>query len=98
MTFLQVHLLDSVTGRGFECIVDLPSNLPHSKEVSPAVSSWVSLAADIQISLQVEELLWAEDICRMDEKVIKACREVGVEPENLYVDGEQFLLCSHVEC
>jgi hypothetical protein len=85
----QVHCLDSVTARAFECIVDLPSNIPAFTTVTkPVVSAWVELDRAIQPSLQVEELLWAEEICRADEKVVKACREVGVEPENLYVDGE----------
>ncbi len=68
--------------------MDLPTDLLGAKQVDKArVSGWVQLDHAIQPSLQVEELLWAEEICRADERIIKAAREVGVEPENLYVDG-----------
>lgn len=87
----QVHCLDAVTARAFECIVDLPSNLDYAtaKNVTkPAVSSWIALEGAIQPSLQVEELLWAETVCRKSAAVCEAAKAVGVEPVNLYVDGE----------
>lgn len=52
------------------------------------VSTWTALPGTTQPSLQVEELLWAEDICRADKKIIEALREVGVKPEDCYVDGQ----------
>jgi len=88
----QVHCLDAATARAFECIVDLPTNLPSagtSTSTSLAiVSSWTPLPGATQPSLQVEELLWAEDICRSNETIVAALKEVGVKPENCYVDGE----------
>lgn len=85
----QVHLLDSATARAFEAIVDLPTNLRDGVQVdTPVVSDWVALEGTVQPSLQVEELLWSEEICRKDPEIAKAARAVGVEPENLYVDGE----------
>jgi primary-amine oxidase len=84
-------LLDSATARAFEAIVDLPTNLRDGKQVDvPVVSDWVALEGTVQPSLQVEELLWSEEICRKDPGIAKAARAVGVEPENLYVDGEYF--------
>jgi hypothetical protein len=56
------------------------------------VSDWVSLEGTVQPSLQVEELLWSEEICRKNPQVAEAARAVGVEPENLYVDGEWFVI------
>lgn len=38
-------------------------------------------------SLQTEELLWAEEICRKDAKVIESMREIGIETDNVFVDG-----------
>jgi hypothetical protein len=88
-TVIQVHLLDSATARAFEAIVDLPSNLQDGKQVDiPFVSDWIALEGTVQPSLQVEELLWSEEICRKDPQIAKAARAVGVEPENLYVDGK----------
>lgn len=85
----QVHLLDAATARAFEAIVDLPSNLATGKQVdTPFVSDWVALEGAVQPSLQVEELLWSEEICRKDPRIAEAARAVGVEPENLYVDGK----------
>ncbi|GHJ87119.1 hypothetical protein NliqN6_3521 [Naganishia liquefaciens] len=83
-----VHLLDSATARAFEAIVDLPTNLRDGVQVDvPFVSDWVALEGTVQPSLQVEELLWSEEICRKNPEIAKAARAVGVEPENLYVDG-----------
>lgn len=88
----QVHCLDAATARAFECLVDLPTNLPsHGSSTSDSkavVSTWTALPGTTQPSLQVEELLWAEDICRADKKIIEALREVGVKPEDCYVDGQ----------
>lgn len=82
-------MLDSATARAFEAIVDLPTNLRDGIQVdTPVVSDWVALEGTVQPSLQVEELLWSEEICRRDPEIAKAARAVGVEPENLYVDGE----------
>lgn len=82
-------MLDSATARAFEATVDLPSNLHDGKRIEvPSVSDWVALEGAVQPSLQVEELLWSEEICRKDPQIAEAARAVGVEPENLYVDGE----------
>jgi len=69
-------------------IVDLPSNLEGEAEVKePVVSSWVLLGKDVHPSLQTEELLWIEEICRTDAKVKEACDAVGINQKDLYVDG-----------
>lgn len=96
---LQVHCLDAATARAFECIVDLPSNLPSygssTSESQAIVSTWTSLPGTTQPSLQVEELLWAEEICRADKKIVAALAEVNVKPEDCYVDGERYFVIRH---
>lgn len=87
---LQVHIL-CPSGRAFVAVVDLPSNLrssPGKASQSAKVAVWTPLDKDVHPSLQTEELLWAEEVCRKDEKVIAAMAEIGVTPENLYVDGQ----------
>ncbi|CDZ98332.1 peroxisomal copper amine oxidase [Phaffia rhodozyma] len=86
----DVHCLDAATARAFECIVDLPSNLDKDRGktvLKPAVSSWTALDKAIQPSLQVEELLWAEEICRKSPVICEAAEAVGVAPADIYVDG-----------
>jgi primary-amine oxidase len=84
----KVFLLCPLTKQSFEALVDLPSNLPSaSGPVKPVVKRWAHLEGNEQLSLQVEELLWAEVICREHPKVQAIAREVGVEPENLFCDG-----------
>lgn len=51
------------------------------------MSDWTLLGKDVQISLQTEELLWAEEVCRKDPKVKEACEAIGVPQEELCVDG-----------
>jgi primary-amine oxidase len=70
-------------------VVDLPSNLPGSVTITdPVVSSWTILDGLLQPSLQPEELLWAEDVCKKDAKVKEACDAIGVDQQNIAVDGE----------
>ncbi|BEJ17521.1 hypothetical protein CspHIS471_0609220 [Cutaneotrichosporon sp. HIS471] len=87
----DLHIICNESKRGFEAIVDLPSNLPAGDNVAvvpeAVVSSWIRLDVDIQPSLQTEELLWAEEICRKDAKVKEACDAVGINQEDVYVDG-----------
>lgn len=82
----DIHMLDGRTGMGYEVIVDLPSNLQPSNDTA-RVSGWIALGKDEHISIQLEEQLWIEEVCRKDPKVIAACAEVGVKTEDLYVDG-----------
>jgi len=35
----------------------------------------------------VQELLWAEEICRKDPLVKKACEEVGIDQSKICIDG-----------
>ncbi|KLT39260.1 putative peroxisomal copper amine oxidase, partial [Cutaneotrichosporon oleaginosum] len=87
----DLHIICNESKRSFEAIVDLPSNLPAGDDVAavsePTVSSWILLGRHIQPSLQTEELLWAEEICRKDPLVKEACDAVGISQEDLYVDG-----------
>jgi len=78
-----------MTGRSFVAIVDLPSNLRPGPPANAAgrVSTWTLLEVDVHPSLQTEELLWAEEICRKDPKVIASMKEIGIETENVFVDG-----------
>lgn len=52
------------------------------------MSSWTVLEGELQPSLQTEELLWAEEVCRKDPKVKEACDAIGMDQNELYVDGE----------
>lgn len=92
---MQVVCLDIATARAFEAIVDLPSNLESHEaafQVTKAhVSSWEDLPQTTQPSFQMEELGWAEEVCRQNPTIVAAAREVGVEPQNLYVDGQSGL-------
>ncbi|WOO76477.1 Copper amine oxidase 1 [Vanrija pseudolonga] len=85
----DIHLICNDSFQAFEVVVDLPSNLSHgaTKVDSPIVSSWKLLAKGVEPSLQTEELLWAEEICRTDPKVKAAVEAVGIKQEDLYVDG-----------
>lgn len=68
--------------------MDLPSNLPNQPEKEAGVSLWKAIDGVLQPSLQPEELLWAEDICRRDAKVRKVCEAEGIDPETICVDGK----------
>ncbi|WVF71054.1 hypothetical protein IAT40_005851 [Kwoniella sp. CBS 6097] len=84
----DVHLICPVTSQSFEGVVDLPSNLAgQRKQTTASVSVWTPLPELIQPSLQNEELLWAEYICRNDSKVREACEAVGIKQEDIAVDG-----------
>jgi Cu2+-containing amine oxidase len=52
------------------------------------VTSWTILDGLLQPSLQPEELLWAEEVCKKDAKVKEACDAIGVDQQNIAVDGE----------
>jgi primary-amine oxidase len=82
-------LICPVSGQSFEAVVDLPSNLPgHATISSPRVTCWVVLDCLLQPSLQPEELLWAEEICKADGKVKAACDAVGIDQQSIAVDGK----------
>lgn len=73
--------------------MDLPSNLPKQPETQPSVRDWRVVEGLLQPSLQPEELLWAESICKKDAKVKAACDAVGIEQDSIAVDGERDVLC-----
>lgn len=52
------------------------------------MTSWTILDGLLQPSLQPEELLWAEEVCKKDAKVKEACDAIGVDQQNIAVDGE----------
>jgi primary-amine oxidase len=84
----KVFLLCPLTRQSFEALVDLPSNLANATcPIRPFVTRWSHVENSEQLSLQVEELLWAEVICRRHPKIQAIARKVGVEPENLFCDG-----------
>ena len=85
---MQVHLIDPISGQSFEAVVDLPSNLPDQPEVEAGVRQWKAIAGLLQPSLQPEELLWAEDVCKGDAKVRAACEAEGIDPDSICVDGK----------
>jgi primary-amine oxidase len=88
---IQVHLIDPIRGNSFEAVVNLPSNLPNQLDVQPGVHSWKAIEGLLQPSLQPEELLWAEDVCKKDLKVKAACDAVGIAQESIAVDGKLLL-------
>lgn len=83
-------MIDPVLGKSYEAIVNLPSNIPNQPEVEASVSSWKGIDGLLQPSLQPEELLWAEEVCKKDAKVKAACDAVGIAQESIAVDGESF--------
>ncbi|ORY21000.1 putative peroxisomal copper amine oxidase [Naematelia encephala] len=84
----DVHLICPATSQSFEAIVDLPSNLKdESDQVTAIVISWTALEELIQPSLQTEELLWAEDVCKHNPRVKAACEAVGIDQQSIAVDG-----------
>ncbi|EJT47203.1 peroxisomal copper amine oxidase (Methylamine oxidase) [Trichosporon asahii var. asahii CBS 2479] len=84
----DIHIICNQSNQAFEAIVDLPSNLKGEDACpEPKVSSWKLLEKNIHPSLQTEELLWAEEICRTDPKVKEACEAVGLKQTDIYVDG-----------
>ncbi|GFZ48473.1 Copper amine oxidase 1 [Saitozyma sp. JCM 24511] len=84
----DVHIICPESGRSFEAVVDLPSNLPGTVTITdPVVTSWTILDGLLQPSLQPEELLWAEEVCKKDAKVKEACDAIGVDQQNIAVDG-----------
>jgi len=80
-------LIDPVLGKSYEAIVNLPSNIPGQPEVEPSVCSWKGIEGLLQPSLQPEELLWAEEVCKRDPKVKAACDAVGIPQDSIAVDG-----------
>lgn len=52
------------------------------------MTTWTVLEETLQPSLQTEELLWAEEVCRKDLKVKEACDAIGMAQDELYIDGE----------
>ncbi|WWC67794.1 uncharacterized protein I206_101707 [Kwoniella pini CBS 10737] len=83
----DVHLICPVTSQSFEAVVDLPSNLTHKSSEEAKVSVWTPLHELIQPSLQTEELIWAEEVCKKDPKVREACEAIGIKQEDIAVDG-----------
>lgn len=83
-------MIDPVLGKSYEAIVNLPSNVPNQPEVEASVSSWKGIDGLLQPSLQPEELLWAEEVCKKDAKVKAACDAVGIAQDSIAVDGESF--------
>ncbi|WRT64903.1 uncharacterized protein IL334_001842 [Kwoniella shivajii] len=81
-----------VTSQSFEAIVDLPSNLSSKVTEEAKVSLWTPLHELIQPSLQNEELIWAEEICKQDPQVKAACEAVGIKQSDIAVDGESSIL------
>ena len=69
-------------------MVNLPSNIPEQPKVVPNVCSWKGIEGLLQPSLQPEELLWAEEVCKKDAKVKAACDAVGIAQDSIAVDGE----------
>jgi hypothetical protein len=80
-------LIDPVLGKSYEAVVNLPSNIPDLPEVEASVSSWKGIDGLLQPSLQPEELLWAEEVCKKDAKVKAACDAVGIAQDSIAVDG-----------
>ncbi|KAK4688397.1 primary-amine oxidase, partial [Tremellales sp. Uapishka_1] len=83
----DIHLICPATSQSFEAIVDLPSNLGPPSFYPATVSSWTALQELIQPSLQTEELLWAEEICKADAQVKAACEAIGIDQQAIAVDG-----------
>ncbi|KAL7420677.1 peroxisomal copper amine oxidase [Cryptotrichosporon argae] len=84
----DIHLICPVTAQSFEVIVDLPSNIPSLSTVDTAtVTGWILLPRDSQPSLQTEELLEAEVVCKNDPQVKAACEAVGIDQADIFVDG-----------
>jgi primary-amine oxidase len=81
-------LIDPVLSRSYEAVVNLPSNIPNQPEVEANVSSWKGIDGLLQPSLQPEELLWAEEVCKKDPKVKAACDAVGIAQDSIAVDGK----------
>jgi primary-amine oxidase len=75
-------------GKSYEAVVNLPSNVPDQPDVQPEICSWKSIEGVLQPSLQPEELLWAEEVCKKDAKVKAACDAIGIAVESIAVDGE----------
>lgn len=47
------------------------------------------LAQCLHLCLRVsQELLWAEEVCKRDPMVKKACDAIGIKQEDIAVDGE----------
>jgi primary-amine oxidase len=88
MTNDQVHMIDPAKGKSYEAVVNLPSNVPNQPDVQANVCNWKAIEELLQPSLQPEELLWAEEICKKDAKVKAACDAVGIAQNSIAVDGE----------
>lgn len=72
--------------------MNLPSNLPDQPERDASVCSWEPIDGLLQPSLQPEELLWAEEVCKKDPKVKAACEAVGIAQDAIAVDGMHLIL------
>lgn len=81
-------MIDPILGKSYEAVVNLPSNVPNQPEVKPEVCDWKSIEGVLQPSLQPEELLWAEEVCKKDAKVKAACDAIGIDVESIAVDGK----------
>ena len=81
-------MIDPILGKSYEAVVNLPSNVPNQPEVQPEVCDWKSIEGVLQPSLQPEELLWAEEVCKKDAKVKAACDAIGIDVESIAVDGK----------
>jgi primary-amine oxidase len=67
----------------------LPANWKATDAPGDAVvTKWVVLDELVHPSLQPEELLWAEEVCKKDPKVKAACEAVGIDQSTIAIDGQ----------
>ncbi|PWN22731.1 peroxisomal copper amine oxidase [Microstroma glucosiphilum] len=74
-----VHINDIVSGAAYEILTTIDNGV--------SIDNVEKLAEGVQPSLTAEELCLAEEMCRKDQRVLKAAADVGVSAEQLYCDG-----------
>lgn len=74
-----IHLHDLVKGDGYEIVASIDNGV--------RIDSVEKLKEGVQPNFTLEELATAEQLCRKDERVVKAAAEIGVTPEQIHCDG-----------
>ncbi|CAO1615752.1 unnamed protein product [Sympodiomycopsis kandeliae] len=74
-----VHIHDIIKGDAYEIFTTIDNGV-H-------IDSVEKLKEGVQPSLTIQELVYAEQLCRKNERVLKAAAEVGVSKEELHCDG-----------
>ncbi|GAA5910033.1 uncharacterized protein JCM6883_000531 [Sporobolomyces salmoneus] len=84
------HLIDVLTGTAFElqCVFPSSSSSDNTTESSkkPTLSSFKQLPIGVQPAITLEELDETEAVVCNDPEVIRLCREVGVEKDQIRAD------------